>query len=52
MAGFTAPKLLWVQRHEPETFAATAMVHALPLLTANAKHFSAISGLKLQVFKP
>lgn len=32
--------------------AATAMVHALPLLTANTKHFSAISGLKLQVFKP
>ena len=26
MAGFTAPKLLWVQRHEPEVFAATAMV--------------------------
>jgi len=26
MAGFTAPKLLWVQRHEPETFAATATV--------------------------
>lgn len=26
MAGFTAPKLLWVARHEPETFAATARV--------------------------
>lgn len=26
MAGFTAPKLLWVQRHEPEVFAATATV--------------------------
>ncbi len=26
MAGFTAPKLLWVQRHEPEIFAATAKV--------------------------
>lgn len=26
MPGFTAPKLLWVQRHEPEIFAATARV--------------------------
>ena len=26
MPGFTAPKLLWVQRHEPDTFAATARV--------------------------
>lgn len=26
MPGFTAPKLLWVKRHEPETFAATASV--------------------------
>ncbi|MEJ1158461.1 xylulokinase [Prosthecomicrobium sp. N25] len=26
MPGFTAPKLLWVARHEPEIFAATAMV--------------------------
>jgi xylulokinase len=25
-AGFTAPKLLWVQRHEPEAFAATECV--------------------------
>jgi predicted nucleic acid-binding protein len=32
--------------------AATAMHHALPLLTANAKHFSAVAGLKVQVFKP
>lgn len=32
--------------------AATAMSHSLPLLTANAKHFSAIDGLKLRVFKP
>ncbi len=26
MPGFTAPKLLWVQRHEPDTFAATRRV--------------------------
>jgi xylulokinase len=26
MPGFTAPKLLWVAKHEPEIFAATAMV--------------------------
>jgi xylulokinase len=26
MPGFTAPKLLWVARHEPEIFAATAMI--------------------------
>lgn len=26
MPGFTAPKLLWVRRHEPEIFAATARV--------------------------
>jgi len=26
MPGFTAPKLLWVRRHEPETFRATARV--------------------------
>ena len=26
MPGFTAPKLLWVARHEPEVFARTAMV--------------------------
>ena len=26
MAGFTAPKLLWVAKHEPEIFAATARV--------------------------
>jgi xylulokinase len=26
MPGFTAPKLLWVRTHEPEIFAATAMV--------------------------
>jgi xylulokinase len=26
MPGFTAPKLLWVRRHEPEIFAATATV--------------------------
>ena len=32
--------------------AATAMTHSLPLMTANNKHFSAIAGLKIQVFKP
>lgn len=32
--------------------AATAISHSLPLLTANAKHFSAVAGLKVQVFKP
>ncbi len=32
--------------------AATAMVHAIPLLTGNAKHFSAIKGLEVQVFSP
>lgn len=26
MAGFTAPKLLWVARHEPDVFAATARI--------------------------
>lgn len=31
---------------------ATAMTHSLPLLTANGKHFSAVAGLKVQVFKP
>lgn len=32
--------------------AATAMVHAIPLLTGNAKHFSAIKGLVIEVFSP
>jgi predicted nucleic acid-binding protein len=32
--------------------AATAMTHSLSLITANNKHFSAIDGLKIQVFKP
>ena len=32
--------------------AATAISHLLPLLTANAKHFSAVAGLRVQVFKP
>lgn len=32
--------------------AATAMTHSLTLITANSKHFSAIDGLKIQVFKP
>ena len=32
--------------------AATAMTHSLTLITANNKQFSAINGLKIQVFKP
>lgn len=32
--------------------AATALVHSLPLLTANTKHFSAVQGLRVLVFKP
>lgn len=32
--------------------AATAMAHAMPLLTGNSKHFSAIKGLEVEVFKP
>jgi predicted nucleic acid-binding protein len=32
--------------------AATAISHGLPLLTANFKHFSAIGGLEVVVFKP
>lgn len=32
--------------------AATAINHGLPLLTANAKHFSVIGGLEVLVFKP
>ncbi len=32
--------------------AATAISHGLPLLTGNAKHFFAIDGLKIRVFKP
>ena len=32
--------------------AATAIDHSLPLLTANAKHFSAVAGLRVQIFKP
>ena len=32
--------------------AATAINHGLPLLTANAKHFSVIDSLKVLVFKP
>ena len=31
--------------------AATAMHHALPLLTGNGKHFSVVDGLKVQIFK-
>lgn len=32
--------------------AATAINHGLPLLTANAKHFSVIDGLEVLVFRP
>ena len=32
--------------------AATAMTHSLSLITSNNKQFSAINGLKIQVFKP
>jgi hypothetical protein len=32
--------------------AATAITHAMPLITANKKHFSVINGLQIQVFKP
>jgi predicted nucleic acid-binding protein len=32
--------------------AATAITHGMPLLTGNSKHFSAIKGLKIEVFKP
>ena len=32
--------------------ASTTVSYALPLLTANAKHFAAVPGLEVQVFKP
>ncbi|MEI6759551.1 MAG: type II toxin-antitoxin system VapC family toxin [Betaproteobacteria bacterium] len=32
--------------------AATAITHAMPLITANKKHLSVINGLQIQVFKP
>jgi predicted nucleic acid-binding protein len=32
--------------------AATAISYSLPLLTANTKHFAAVPGLEVQVFKP
>ncbi|MBI2727862.1 MAG: type II toxin-antitoxin system VapC family toxin [Polaromonas sp.] len=32
--------------------AATALQHDLPLLTANTKHFSAITSLKVKAFRP
>lgn len=32
--------------------AATAITHAMPLLTGNAKHFSVIKGLDVVVFRP
>ena len=35
-----------------ELIAATALSHELVLLSANDNHFSAIKGLKLQVFRP
>jgi predicted nucleic acid-binding protein len=32
--------------------ASTAINHDLPLLTANTKHFSAVEGLRVVIFKP
>ena len=32
--------------------AATAISYSLPLLTANTKHFAAVIGLEIQVFRP
>lgn len=32
--------------------AATAIEHQLPVLTANVKHFAAVSGLRIGVFVP
>ncbi len=32
--------------------AATALTHKLTLLSANRKHFSAITGIRMQVFEP
>jgi len=32
--------------------AATALAHQLPVLTANVKHFGAVSGLKVEAFSP
>ena len=32
--------------------AATAVCYSLPLLTANNKHFGAVAGLEIQVFRP
>ncbi len=32
--------------------AATAIEHQLPVLTANVKHFSAVAGLRVEVFVP
>ncbi len=32
--------------------AATAMCYALPILTANAKHFAAVPRLKIEIFRP
>jgi predicted nucleic acid-binding protein len=32
--------------------AATALDHGLPVLTANVKHFSAVEGLRVEVFLP
>ena len=37
---------------EDALIAATAMTHSLTLITSNNKQFSAINGLKIQVFKP
>ena len=32
--------------------AATAIEHQMPVLTANVKHFGAVSGLQLEAFAP
>jgi predicted nucleic acid-binding protein len=32
--------------------AATALTHQIPVLTGNGKHFMAIKGLHVEIFKP
>ncbi len=32
--------------------AATALVHGLPVLTANVKHFGAVQVLRIEAFSP
>ena len=39
-------------RRATALIAGAAMSHALPLLTANTKHFSAVAGLRVLSFKP